>query len=132
MRRRMKIYEKEKSAKMEKSTKEEAMEFEYVYLSVLPETTVNKNTSADKECQVKECQFEMEPLTKHTDPGKILMCNRFVTVTIDNSAQKQTITNDAEIQTHIVKAKTLTIPSQKKMKNKCCSTVTKEYAEINH
>ena len=43
------------------------MEFEYEYLNVLPETTVNKNTSADKECQVKECQFEMEPFTKHTD-----------------------------------------------------------------
>ena len=31
--------------------------------------------------------------------------------------------------THIFKAKTLTIPSQKKMKNKSCSTVTKEYAD---
>ena len=78
----------------------EAMEFGYEYLNVLPETTVNKNTSADKECQVKECQFEMEPLTKHTDPGKILTCNRFVTVTIDNLAQKQTITNDAEIHSY--------------------------------
>ena len=105
MHRRIKIYEKEKSAKMEKSTKKEAMEFEYKYLNVLPETTVNKNTSADVECQVKECQFEMEPLTKHTNLGKILMCNRFVTITIDNSAQKQTITNDAEIQTHILKEK---------------------------
>ena len=95
MRSRIKIYEKEKAAEIEKSTQKETMEFEYEYLNVLPETTVNKNTSADKECQVKECQFGLEPLTKHTDPGKILMCNGFVTVTIDNSAQKQTITNDA-------------------------------------
>ena len=88
MRRRIKIYGKEKSAKMKKSTKKEAMAFEYEYLNVLPETTINKNTSADKECKVKECQFEMKPFTKHTDPGKILMCNRFVTVTIQHKSRQ--------------------------------------------
>ena len=107
-----------KETKKEKCIVQESMEIKTENIDLSEEIIMRK--TYDKKCQVNfilNCE----------DPGKTFICNRYVNVATATDNVK--IINEVEIQTDIVLTSAIVIPSQKKMKNKQCNTITKVYVD---